>query len=82
MNVLVNHQITDPDAYWAVLNANPPLPDGFKLLIFMAGTNPAESACLWAAPDVDSLKSLVDKTVGHASKNNYMVINDVKSFGL
>jgi len=82
MNILVNHQISDPDAYWGALSANPPVPEGFKVVSFMAGTDPAASACLWSAPDVDSLKALVDKTVGHASSNSYMAINDSKSFGL
>ena len=82
MNILVNHQISDSDAYWAALNANPPIPEGFKLVTFMAGDTPAASACLWTAPDVDSLKALVDKTVGHASHNTFMAINDSKSFGL
>ena len=82
MKILVNHQITDPDAYWGVLNANPTIPDGFKILTFMAGTDPATSACLWAAPDVASLKSLINKTIGNFSTNSYMVIDDAKSFGL
>jgi hypothetical protein len=82
MNILVNHQISDPDAYWGALSANPPVPEGFKVVSFMAGTDPGASACLWSAPDVDSLKALVDKTVGHASSNSYMVINDSKSFGI
>ena len=82
MNILVNHQISDPAGYWGALNANPAVPEGFKVLTFMASTDPASSACLWSAPDVDSLKALVDKTVGHASKNSYMVIDNSKSFGL
>jgi len=82
MNILVNHQISNPDAYWSALNANPQVPDGFKLVTFMAGADPAASACLWTAPDVNALKALVDKTVGHASSNTYMVIDDSKSFGL
>ena len=82
MNILVNHQISDPDAYWGALSANPPMPEGFKLLTFMAGTDPSESACLWNAPDVASLETLVNKTLGNSSSNSYMVINDSKSFGL
>jgi hypothetical protein len=82
MNILVNHTITNPDAYWGALGANPAVPEGFKVLIFMAGDDPSASACLWSAPDVSALSTLVEKTVGHASTNSYMVINDTKSFGL
>jgi hypothetical protein len=82
MNILVNHQISDPDAYWGTLSANPPVPEGFKVVMLMAGANPSAAACLWSAPDVDSLKALVDKTLGHASTNTYMAVNDTKSFGL
>ncbi len=82
MNILVNHQISDPDAYWDALAANPSVPQGFKVVILMAGADPSTAACLWKAPDIDSLKALVDETLGHASRNSYMVINDAKSFGL
>lgn len=82
MNILVNHQISDPDTYWGALGANPPIPEGFKLVTFMAGVDPSTSACLWSAPNVASLATLVDKTLGNSSSNSYMVINDSKSFGL
>jgi hypothetical protein len=82
MNILVNHQISDLDAYWGALGANPAIPEGFKLVTFMAGADPSASACLWSAPDVASLELLVDKTLGNSSSNSYMIINDSKSFGL
>jgi hypothetical protein len=82
MKILVNHQISDPDAYWDALSANPPVPEGFKVEMLMAGADPSTAACLWTAPDVNSLKALVEKTLGHASSNNYMAINDTKSFGV
>jgi len=82
MNILVNHKISDPDAFWVTLNANPPIPEGFEVLILMAGTDPSSSACLWSAPDAASLKALVDKTLGNTCSNTYMIINDTKSFGL
>jgi hypothetical protein len=82
MNILVNHQISDPAAYWDALGANPAIPDGFKVMMLMAGSDPAAAACLWSAPDVDSLKSLVDGTLGQSSSNSYMVIDNTKSFGI
>jgi hypothetical protein len=82
MNILVNHQISDPEAYWGALGANPAIPEGFKVMMLMAGSDPATAACLWSAPDVDSLKSLVDGTLGQSSSNSYMVIDNTKSFGI
>jgi hypothetical protein len=82
MHILVNHQISDPEAFWNALGANPTIPEGFKVLTLMAGTDASVSACLWNAPDVDSLTVLVDKTLGHSSSNSYMAINDKNSFGL
>lgn len=82
MKILVNHKISDPDAFWGTLSADPPMPEGFKVTSLMAGTDPSSAACLWVAPDAGSLKALVDKTLGNASVNTYMVINAEKSFGL
>ncbi|MGZ3750049.1 MAG: hypothetical protein ACXVB0_06810 [Mucilaginibacter sp.] len=82
MHILVNHKISDPQAYWSILQANPAMPEGYKVLTMMAGADPSSAACLWAAPDVDSLKTLVDGTLGHTSTNTYMAINDQNSFGL
>jgi len=82
MNILVNHQISDPEAYWGALSANPAVPEGFKVIMLMAGADPSAAACLWKAPDVSSLRTLVDSTLGHSSTNTYMIINDTKSFGL
>ena len=82
MHVLVNHKISDPDTFWGTLSSNPPIPEGFKVLVLMAGTDASSSACLWNAPDVNSLKALVDKTLGDTCVNTYMAVNDSKSFGL
>jgi hypothetical protein len=82
MNILVNHKISDPEAYWGAISANPTIPEGFKVVMLMAGADPSAAACLWHAPDVSSLKELVDTTLGRASSNTYMVIDNTKSFGL
>ena len=82
MNILVNHNISDPDAFWGIITSNPPMPEGFKVAALMAGTDRSSAACLWTAPDAGSLKALVDKTMGNSSTNTYMVIDDSRSFGL
>jgi len=82
MNILVNHHISDPEAFWGTINANPPMPEGFKVTALMAGADPASAACLWTAPDAGSLKALVDKTMGSSSTNTFMVIDDQRSFWL
>ena len=82
MYILVNHQISDPQVYWGILQANPAIPEGIKVVTLMAGTDPSSAACLWSAPDVDSLKALVEGTLGHVSNNIYMPVNEKNSFGL
>jgi hypothetical protein len=82
MNILVTHNISDPAAFWGTLSSNPPTPEGFKVLMLLAGADHTTAACLWKAPDVDSLRSLVEQTLKSSSHNTYMVVDESRSMGL
>jgi hypothetical protein len=82
MHVLVNHAISDPEGFWSLVKTNQPMPEGFTVQSLMAGTDPSTAACIWSAPDADSLKTMVDGLLSGLSKNTYMPINDENSFGL
>jgi len=81
MHVLVNHQISNPEAFWSLVKTEPPLPEGFKVHSLIAGTNPTEAVCLWTAPNVDSLRTMLDGMLTGLCTNAYMQINDQNSFG-
>jgi hypothetical protein len=82
MHVLVNHQISNPEAFWSLVKTEPPLPEGFKVHSLIAGTNPTEAVCLWTAPNVDSLRTMLDGMLTGLCTNTYMQINDENSYGL
>jgi|GEM_PF-464130 len=82
MHVLVNHQISNPEAFWSLVKTEPDLPEGFKVESLMAGINPAEAVCFWTAPNVDSLRTMLDGMLIGLCTNTYMQINDENSFGL
>jgi hypothetical protein len=82
MHVLVNHSISNPEGFWSLVKANPVMPEGFTVQSLMAGTDPSKAACLWNAPDADSLKAMMDGMLKGLCTNTYMQINDENSFGL
>jgi hypothetical protein len=82
MHILVNHAISNPEGFWSLVKANPAMPEGFAVESLMAGTDPAKAACVWRAPDEDSLKVMVDELLSGLCSNTYMPINDTRSFGL
>ncbi|MBV8389234.1 MAG: hypothetical protein JO080_05485 [Mucilaginibacter sp.] len=82
MHVLVNHQISNPEAFWSLVKIEPALPEGFKVHSLLAGADPTQAACIWTAPNVDSLRPLLDGMLIGLCTNTYMQINDENSFGL
>jgi hypothetical protein len=82
MHVLVNHSISNPEGFWSFVKANPAMPEGFTVQSLMAGTDPSKAACLWNAPNVDSLKAMMDGMLKGLCTNTYMQINEGNSFGL
>jgi hypothetical protein len=82
MHVLVNHQISNPEAFWSLVKTQPEFPEGFKVDSLMAGTNPTEGVCLWTAPNVDSLRTMLDGMLIGLCTNTYMQIDEERSFGL
>ena len=82
MHVLVNHSISNPEAFWSLVKTDPAMPEGFKVQSLMAGTDPSKAVCLWSAPDVNSLQTMLDGMLIGLCTNTYMAINDENSFGL
>jgi hypothetical protein len=82
MHVLVNHQISNPEAFWSLVKTEPAMPEGFKVHSLMAGADPSAAACIWTAPNVDSLRTMLDGMLIGLCTNTYMQINDENSFGL
>jgi len=82
MHVLVNHSISNPEAFWSLVKTEPALPEGFKVHSLIAGADPSMAVCFWSAPDVNSLRTMLDGMLTGLCINTYMQVNDENSFGL
>lgn len=88
MHVSVHHRITDPQQ-WEQVTQNMMakleqgrLPQGFKGLMYLPGTDGRKADCVWEAPSVDTLRNFLDREIGTAARNEYFQINSQAAFGL
>ncbi len=83
MFIAVIHRVSDPDAFGAaVASATPKIPADLNVHLTATGEDRSTVICLWEASSVDSVRDLVETHLGHASKNEYIVIDPSKSMGL
>ena len=69
MEFSVIHEIHDPAAWQADLDANLPTPKELSLLAFMEAKDKSRAMCIWRAPDQETLQQHVDKNHGRGSVN-------------
>ncbi|HVZ98379.1 MAG TPA: hypothetical protein VG847_15965 [Chitinophagaceae bacterium] len=82
MYIVVVHHISHPEKFWDILSANPSMPEGFGVKAVLPNTDGSKAVCIWQAPDIASLKKLVNDTVGDYSSNSFMEVDGSKAFGL
>jgi hypothetical protein len=83
MHVVVQHQLTDPQAALARgerLVKNEGAPAGVRGLEFYPAQDGSAVTCLWEAPSVDVVQRYVDSTLGDASVNVCYAVNDELAF--
>ena len=82
MFISVIHRVTDPDAFAAVAGDIPKLPTDLKVHQTATGSDSSTVICLWEASSVEKVRDFVETHLGHASKNEYIQIDDLKSICL
>lgn len=84
MFIIANHNITDPDAFWAIIKNTPTeeIPANLKLHGMFPSTNPLRSVCLWEADSVQAVDQFLREALGNTSKNELYEINQEIAIGL
>ncbi len=82
MFVIVNHSIRNPGDFWGALKAAGAPPAGTKVHHMLPSADGASAVCLWEASDVDTVRALVDATVGASSTNTFFAVDASNAMGL
>ncbi len=84
MHVVVQHQITDPESFFAhsVEEVAQNAPPGVRARQFIVSQDKTAAVCLWEADSVDALRSYMDPLTGAASENTYFEVDAETSVGL
>ena len=83
MYIVVEHQISDPGAFWsAAAAAAPHLPAGVSLHQTLPNAEGTRAVCLWEADSVDTVRNLIEPLAGTLSRNEYFAVDIGKAQGL
>ena len=82
MYIVVEHVISDPDAFFGVAEKVAAAPPGYTALQFCPSTSKDRAVCLWEAKSVDALKGFLDPVIGKSSRNTYYAVDSTKAMGL
>lgn len=82
MFIIVNHTIRDAGRFWGDLRAAGAPPEGTRVHQMLPSADGASAVCLWEADGVDTVRSLVEKTVGSSSNNTFFAVDASNAMGL
>lgn len=72
--IVAIHDISDPARFWAAVAAGGDLPQGIVLHSTYVRDDGSRATCLWEAPSVETVRELLDATVGDSSSNEYFEV--------
>jgi hypothetical protein len=82
MFIVVEHTITDPDAFFGLAARVAEAPSGIKALQFLPSIGKDRAVCLWQANSVDALKGFLERLSAQSSRNTYYAVDSTKAMGL
>jgi hypothetical protein len=83
VHVVAVHRITDPESFYPAVEAGmKDMPQGMQVRTFLPSRDGSAAVCIWEADSVDSVRSLVDGTVGEYSDNEFFEANVEKAIGV
>jgi hypothetical protein len=75
MYILVQHTISEPDAFWSA--ADPAaVPPPLKLHHTFPTRDGSHAACLWETESVSALRDFLESAVGRYSRNEYFEVEN------
>ncbi len=81
MYILVQHQISEPAAFWNAADPSAISPD-IKLHHSFPTPDGTRAACLWEAQSIDRLRAILEPIVGRYSSNEYLAVENSEGFAL
>jgi hypothetical protein len=76
MFIVVQHQVTDPSAFWAgAREGMGALPSNLKLHQSLPAPDGSRAVCVWEAESIDAVKSFLDSAVKGSQNEYYEVVN-------
>jgi hypothetical protein len=82
MFVLVEHTITNSDAFFGLVSKVGEAPSGLKSIQFLPSINRDRAVCLWEANSVDALKGFLEPLSAQCSRNAYYTVDSKNAIGL
>ena len=82
MYIVVEHTITDPDAFFGLAARVAEAPSGIRALQFFPSVSKDRAVCLWEANSVDALKGFLEPLSAQSSRNTYYTVDSTKAIGL
>jgi len=81
MHVIAIHQVSDPKMFWGAAEGAQ-FPEGTTLHTAIPSQDGSRVVCVWESDSLDTVRNLVEETVGHVSTNEYFPVDDQKAIGL
>jgi hypothetical protein len=82
MFIVVEHTITNPDAFFLLAARVGEAPSGIKALQFFPSVSKDRAVCVWQANSVDALKGFLEPLSAESSRNTYYAVDSTKAMGL
>jgi hypothetical protein len=82
MKVGVIHRISDPETAQSNGQSLFEPHEGVQLLQFLPSQDFSTATCIWEADSVDTVRDLVDTTLGDASEQTYYEVNSEQAVGV
>jgi hypothetical protein len=82
MFVVVEHTITNADAFFGLVSRTTETPPGIKALQFFPSVSKDRAVCLWEANSVDALRGFLEPLSSPSSRNTYYAVDSTKAIGL
>jgi len=83
MLVIAQHQISDPDTFWATAkNVGSVMPPDFKLHSVFPSQDLRTGVCVWEGPSAGEVQKFIDEAVGNVSKNFCYEVNVAAAVGV
>ncbi len=81
MFIVVEHNISDPTAFWEVPKVAQ-TPEGVKCLQAFPSASNDRAVCLWEAASVEKVKAFLEPLTAQFSRNTYYAVDTTKALGL